>query len=480
MSRDVRARAAWRVLLLGAAAWLAVAAATGGARAQSLGAGEAERRELDPPDTAEQVLEASEEAALLQAPGAAGVRYADVLANPDDPVLNFRWANQQVADGDLKGAAATLERILILHPQMDQVRVFLAIVLFRLDDLQGAAIEFERLDGRDLPEEIAETVRNYRERIARRERRTIGSIAFSGGALYQSNRNTAPKSGTLLFRDLRFQLAGAGLEDDDYAYRGIAELAVQHRVGKQEQHTLFGKLTLFNQEQEKLDRFDTRSMAAEFGMLWRQAEFDLRMRAFGTLLDLSSEKFVRTVGGDLSLERQLSPHWRVAGLARLESFDYDGIPGARRAYERTGLETTLGVENSWVLTPRHKSELGLFVRNRSAQRRFYAYWGPELQWSHTWLPGSGQFVIAAFRAEWNRYKFPQAFVSRKRRRDTVLHSRLVYGAPLSFYTRGLAEGGIGEIVLSFSADYLWASSNLPNFTYDDLQFGFLVTKQFEL
>ena len=451
------------------------------AEAQLLGPGEAERREIEGPATTEPVLEASDEAERLRGlPSEETVRYADVLANPDDPILNFRWANQQVADGDLKGAAATLERILMLHPQMDRVRVFLAIVLFRLDDLPGAALEFERLDPAQLPPDLADTVERYREQIARRERRTTGSLSLSAGALYQSNRNTAPRSGTLLFRDIRFQLVGAGLEDDDYAYRGIAELAVEHRIGSQEQHTLFGKLTLFNQEQEKLDRFDTRSIVGEFGALFRSQEWDLRVRAFGTLLDLSSEKFVRTLGGELSLERQLDASLRVAGIARLESFDYDGIPDSRRAYERTGLETTLGGEAGWVLSPRHRSELGLFIRNRSAQRRFYAYWGPELQWTHTWLPGAGQFVLAGLKAEWNRYKFAQSFVSRRIRREAILHSRWVYGAPLSFFTAGIADGELGEIVLSFSADYLWVSSNLPNYTYDDLQVGFLVTKRFEL
>ena len=81
--------------------------------------------------------------------------------------------------------------------------------------------------------------------------------------------------------------------------------------------------------------------------------------------------------------------------------------------------------------------------------------------------------------DWNRYKDAQTFLSTKIRRDLEVRSRLTYGAPLAFLSLGTLGGELGDIVFSLSGEYFWTSSNLPNFTYDNLKLGFLFTKRWE-
>ena len=421
---------------------------------------------------------AADEAAELR-PTRSDVSYADVLEHPDDIELNVKWADAQVARGNLKGASTTLERILLLRPELANVRLFHAIVLFRLDDLDGADAELARIRQADLSAELAASVLDYRRRIERRKRRTRGSFSLSAGAQYDSNRNSAPHSDTLLVRDFRFRLGDGLTEDDDYSYLTIAELAFERDAGDQEQHTLFGALSFYNAEQEKLESFDVRSGTGQLGLRLRTPQVDWTLRLIGGLVDLSAEKFVRSLAGEIRAERRLSSRFHAGGLLRSEYFDYDGIPDSPRAYERTGLETTLGGDLQWVQSPSHRSSLALGLRNRSAQRRYFSYWGPMVAFQHTWLPGRGQFVLASVRFDWNRYKDAQTFVSTNIRRETLTRSRLMYGAPLSFLSGGLLRGGLAEIVLSLTAEYLWASSNLPNFTYDNLKLGFLLTRRWE-
>ncbi len=436
-------------------------------------------------EAAQQGIRSSREAQATAAEAAelpatrSDITYADVLANPDDPELNIRWADAQVARGDLKGAAATLERILLLQPELANVRLYHAIVLFRLDDLDGAESELERVRQAELTAELAASAIDYSRRIERRRRRTRGSFSVTGGAQYDSNRNSAPHSDTLLVRDFRFQLGDGLTEDDDYSYLTIAELVMERDVGDQEQHTLFGALSFYNAEQEKLERFDVRSGTGQAGLRLRTPETDWTMRLIAGLVDLSAEKFVRSIAGEVRAERRLSSRFRAGGLVRLESFDYDGIPDSPRAYERTGLETTLGGDLQWIHSPSHRTRLALGFRNRSAQRRFYSYWGPMLGFQHTWLPGGGQFVLASTSLDWNRYKDAQSFISTKIRREAIIRSRVMYGAPLSFLSGGLIRGDLAELVLSLTGEYLWSSSNLPNFTYDNLKLGFLVSKRWE-
>ena len=60
-------------------------------------------------------------------------------------------ARQQIRSGDLTGAAATLERVLINHPDASDVLLLHASVLCRLDDAGGARLEIDEVRGRAIP-----------------------------------------------------------------------------------------------------------------------------------------------------------------------------------------------------------------------------------------------------------------------------------------------------------------------------------------
>lgn len=55
-------------------------------------------------------------------------------------------ARRQIGESDLVGAVATLERLLIDHPQADDALLLHASLLCRLDDKQGARAELAEMD----------------------------------------------------------------------------------------------------------------------------------------------------------------------------------------------------------------------------------------------------------------------------------------------------------------------------------------------
>jgi hypothetical protein len=57
------------------------------------------------------------------------------------------YARQQIAEDDLIGATATLERLLMDHPEADDALLLHASLLCRLDDIPGARMEIEQLKG---------------------------------------------------------------------------------------------------------------------------------------------------------------------------------------------------------------------------------------------------------------------------------------------------------------------------------------------
>lgn len=63
-------------------------------------------------------------------------------------------ARRQAAGGDLLGAVATLERVLIGHPEAEEALLLHASLLCRLDDREGALIELDELRGRPFPDKL--------------------------------------------------------------------------------------------------------------------------------------------------------------------------------------------------------------------------------------------------------------------------------------------------------------------------------------
>lgn len=61
---------------------------------------------------------------------------------------------QQLRDGDLTGALATAERVIILDPLNAEARLLHASLLCRLDDRPGSQTEFDPMRGHDLPEKL--------------------------------------------------------------------------------------------------------------------------------------------------------------------------------------------------------------------------------------------------------------------------------------------------------------------------------------
>lgn len=70
----------------------------------------------------------------------------DLLADSStDPQMGLALARDQYGEGDLTGAVATLERVLMDHPESDPALLFHATLLCRLDDKEGAKAELAEL-----------------------------------------------------------------------------------------------------------------------------------------------------------------------------------------------------------------------------------------------------------------------------------------------------------------------------------------------
>src|SRR6201999_878009 len=101
---------------------------------------------------------------------ASGPTLEQVMQAPDDVDLNLAYARSMADSGHLLSAAAALERVLMAKPNAASVRLLYAVVLYRLDDLQGADAQLTQVDDAQLPPLERAELEKYR-RVVNNERK---------------------------------------------------------------------------------------------------------------------------------------------------------------------------------------------------------------------------------------------------------------------------------------------------------------------
>jgi len=110
-----------------------------------------------------------------------------VLAHPDDPAINLRWANTQVAERRFEGRRGDLGTNPPDRPEQPTVRLFYAVVLYRLDSLAEAGEQFHALD--KVPMDAAARQENRRLSAADRGEAEANGFTAVGALGFQYDTN---------------------------------------------------------------------------------------------------------------------------------------------------------------------------------------------------------------------------------------------------------------------------------------------------
>ncbi len=409
-----------------------------------------------------------------------GVTYEDVLKDPDNIDLNFRYAQERIAQNDLLGASATLERILLVNPNLADVRLLYAVVLYRLDSLNEAQREIDTLKALPLPPQIREELSLYQKKIKSRKRRTHLSIRESVGWGYDTNRNASPSSKQQLFFDTPLDVQGTDVRRADTHFLNVTSVDVTHDLGFQAGHTVFGSFTYFLQEQTNVHSLDLGSFQYEFGGTYKSKFFNFTPSFFASHVFLSSENFLRTQGGNFLFERDVTKKLNVFYNYRIERQDYMGIYENTSATDRKGPEFDHLWGANYILIPTMRWSSSIGYGKKDAKQKFYAYDRLSLNNSHTWILPRGQFVINNFNVYFDSYTAPELSVAGKHRHDKIFRYRATYGAPLTALLIGkILPKPLKDIVITFSYEFYRSLSSITNYSYTNNKLEGMLTKKLE-
>ncbi len=409
-----------------------------------------------------------------------GVTFEDILRDPDNLELNFDFAKQQIADNELLGSAATLERILLVNPNLADVRLLYAVVLYRLDSLDEAKKELDSLKSVPLPKNIEAQVSEYQRRIKVKKRRTRFGLRQTVGWGYDTNRNTAPSSKFQLFAETPLGLEGTNRKRADTHFTNITTLDFSLDLGFQAGHEVFGSFTYFLQEQTKVDSLDIGSFQYELGSRYKSKWLNVSPSFVASNLLLSRETYLRTQGINILADREITK--KLSGFMnfRYEYQDYSGIGENTTAFLRKGPEYDYLWGVNYALTPFMRIIPSIGYMNKNAKAEYYAYDRFNLNLNHTWVLRRGAFLINTVNFFYDRYDEPEVAIAGRFRHDKIFRYRVTAGAPLTaLYIGKILPGLFKDIVFTLSYEYYRSLSNITNYTYTNNRIEGLFTKRWE-
>ncbi|URK19722.1 tetratricopeptide repeat protein [Thalassospira sp. GO-4] len=451
-----------------------------------------EARQLS--DDFDRLRDATERANLLLRTDDGGdITYADILANPDDIVLNFRWAKAQLARGEVRGASATLERILVLDPDLAPVRLYYAIVLYRLDSLDEARAQFDRLRHMDISPEVAASIDSYVDAIERRRQRLRQALTVTLGSQVDSNRNSAPNDKQQLVTGTLTNITASGDKpQNDIAYIGALRYDISYDLGYQEGHEVFASVTGYGSDQVRLDSLDLGSFSVDVGTRLRGGYWMLTPSVNQTVQSLSKEKYLTSRSGRLRLDWNPRPFFNLNGEVSYadERFQNTSESSALRLHSGQRYGSRLGTNYSW--TPNNRTSFNLSAGKKEAARNYYSYDSLSGELIHAYLFGGGSYISGSFRYGIDRYRDPDYLVtgnSPRHRMDRSARTRLTYGAPLSQILPSDLFGDsntanqiydlLAPINWSITGEYLNTKSNIPNYEYHNARAQIYLTRRWE-
>lgn len=408
------------------------------------------------------------------------VTYDDVLRNPDDIDINFAYAQIQIARGDVRSAAATLERILLVNQDLPRVRLLYAIVLYRLDNLDEAERELRAVRLLEMPPSLRAELDRYLEQIELRRKRTRYSMTASLGFQYDWNRNAAAASGVNLASDLPATLDGHSRRRQDQSINAVTRFDVSHDLGYQARHRLNGSLSYYRGEQVHLSELDLQAASGEIGGVYDLSPVAIVPTLYGRRIMLANQFYSYNQGMNLRGEHQLTGDLQGFIFTEAERQIYKSIGESTTAHEKTGPQFTFGGGFNYALNPEMKAGVELSSIRKFAARNFNSYDGEAVTVSHTWLLGDGMFLLSAASFEIDRYWESDPSVSEMTRRDRIGKLRMTLGIPVT--TLIDEEGSIPflrDLTLTLGGEALRQSSNLTNYTYNNRRAAIGLSKRWE-
>jgi tetratricopeptide (TPR) repeat protein len=445
-------------------------AAASAARAQTAALDQVSQ---DPKKGVESEQQAAQAAAAAQQQPGADVTFEQVLGAPDDVELNERYALTEIRKGDLRGAATTLERVLLNSPGRVRTRLLYGVVLLRLDDAPDALRELdEALASSDLPADARAEAVGYRRSAISRLRDSHFDARLTLGGGYDSNRNVAPKNGQALLFGSPVTITPGPTADGNFQF--IGTVGASYDFDGPHGDTLFARFTDYRQDQRVDSLLSLQVYTSQVGATFRTPWVDITPSYSYNYVDLSIPMalYMRSHDYDLRVSRRWSREfdtWLDLADSRQVFYNTALITNGS---DRSGDQYDLSLGASWAPDPADRVALTFLHQRKMAVQVFDAYSREGITLDYTRLLPHSCFALVGLTANYDRYEQPDQLVAPAARSDDGYIPHLAVGAPLDPLWN-LLKGFTGTLGFQYQVE----RSSVLNYQYTNAEVNALISYQ---
>lgn len=271
--------------------------------------------------------------------------YDELLANPTNVTLIYRYAQLQISAGNYEAAAGALEQMLILAPDQPRVQFELGALYMRMGAPQTALPYLRQAAASpNLPDEQRQQTAIYIAEAERRGRRSQLSGDVTFGMRYDSNANLVPATNAVFSRGVIVQ----GQEQPRSDFAGVIVGRATHifDFNTNDDTALVSTLYGYGTRQVNVDisnvllgELTTGVRFHPFPNLYPRAL--MRPHFVTNAVLLTDRLYSWTFGGGIDLSVPLSDRTTVDFTYQYRRVDYRNIPSRTTAADLSGHENQL-------------------------------------------------------------------------------------------------------------------------------------------
>lgn len=395
--------------------------------------------------------------------------FQELLADLKSPEKSFRYAQMAIQSGATGEAVSALERVLLLNPGLDNIRLELGYLYYRLGSLALAHTNIEQaLRSPDVPPDVRARGERLLADIDKASGRHRWNVAASFGVRYDSNVNFEPNTPEVLVFGSLFQLDGTSTAAPDGSIVSTAGLTYTYDLGWQDDSAIEVNFQGYDQRYFERSEFDLGIYQLDVGPRFRLdgalSALSVRPYVAGALLTLEELRYLTQGAAGLNIRHDISSTYGLEYYGQAGHRHYTNSDRRTTASDSSGAEYQGGVTMRARVDDNQLASLLLRGTRTNAEKRSQSQLIIQFGGSYAVDLGSAMTpmerpVVVTFSGLYSSVHYDAADPTIDptiRRHDHRLDGRLITSVGL---TDWLSFVFTGEMTRNYSS--------LPNFQYNN-------------
>lgn len=299
-----------------------------------------------------------------------------MMRDPANLDLTFRYAALAAQAGQLEGAIAALERMLLINPDLPRVRLELGVLYYRLGSFDVAKSYLTQAGAHpSAPPEVRERVGGYLaeiDRLTSRHRLRGSAVA---GVRWQSNANAGPASDLVKAQGFDASLDSRFQRQRDWNAFAAASAEYVYDLQNANRDAIEAALNLYGTRQFKLTALDLSVSELTLGPRFGTdsllgTDSSIRPYIIGNIVTLDQSRYYATGGAGLSYRQPIGERLALDLAGEWRRKDYKANASSPSLNDQDSDEYDLVAVLRGALTPNQILTAGVIAVHEQASARF--------------------------------------------------------------------------------------------------------------